>query len=206
VVFEAYYKKSKLAMLVLLGMIFVLLGMWMARRAHGAFDDDRKIHDLASLLGIGPDAAGHGIGWFCAALGLAAVIAFVRRMTLAEPVIRVDGAGIHYHHWSPKPIGWDNVEAIRPYALRRTKFVGIRLRDLSRDPPTGFLRHLAKLNAATGFGHVSLPLQATDRTQEELLEAIRHHAAAHEQARRTPPPAPLPSSSPAPRTFGRRGL
>lgn len=201
--FEAYYRKSRLFGLALVGCLFIIGGAWMGLRPAGAFDGSRKVEGLAALLGISNDVAGHGVGWACALMGVVVLPILARQMMFTGPAICIDGDGIYWHRWSTKPIGWGNIAAIRPFSIYRNKMIGLMLRDPSLDRSRGLLGRMAGLNAMTGFGHVSLSAQGTDRSFDELYDAVCHHAALHDQASSQAAEREFHVAS-APRRFGRR--
>lgn len=192
--FEAHYRKSKLVGLATIGLVFAAGGLWMALQPDGSFDDARKIRSLASLFGAGADVVGHGIGWAGVLLGLGCLPVVVRQLRFEGPAIRVDEHGVYWHRWSPKPIGWDNVAAIRPYAVYNQKMVGLELRDPSVDPSTTLLGRAARLNRSLGFAQVSITAQGTDADFDELLDAMLHHTDLH--ARRQQDQDDEPSARP----------
>ena len=201
--FEAYYQKSRLFGFAICGFLFIIGGTWMGLRPAGAFDGSRKVEALAALLGIGNDVAGHGIGWTCVLMGVAVLPILAKRMMLEGPAIRIDGQGIYWHRWSPKPIGWGNIAAIRPFSIYRNKMVGLMLRDPSLDRTRGLLGRMASLNAMTGFGHISLSAQGTNRSFDDMYDAVCRFAALHEQASSQAVGQVFPAAAP-PRSFGRR--
>ena len=207
-VFEAHYKSSKLFGLVILGIMFAALGWWMVQRPDGAFEDSLKIEGLAALLGISNNAVGHGIGWICALMGIAVLPAVAKRASFAGPAIRIDQNGIYWHSWSDKPIPWSNIAGYKAYSIHRQKMVGLTLRDPSRDRSPSLIGKMTSLNAMLGFGHVALSAQSTDKSFDEMLRAIEHHAAWHEQrmreTARQPVPPPSINTAPPLRTVGRR--
>jgi len=206
-VFEAHYKSSKLFGLVILGIMFAALGWWMVQRPDGAFEDSMKIEGLASLLGVSNNAVGHGVGWICALMGIAVLPVVAKRASFAGPAIRIDQNGIYWHSWSDKPIPWSNIAGYKPYSIHRQKMVGLTLRDPSRDRSPSLIGKMTGLNAMMGFGHVALSAQSTDKSFDELLWAIEHHSARHDQRMREAarqPVTPTSRTEMQPRTFGRR--
>jgi type II secretory pathway pseudopilin PulG len=207
-VFEAHYKPTKLVGLIILGLLFAALGWWMVQRPDGAFTDSAKIEGLAAILGVSDNAVGHGIGWVCALMGVAVLPVAAKRMSFAGPAIRIDQNGIYWHSWSDKPIPWSNIAGYRAYSIHRQKMIGLTLRDPNRDRSTSLLGGLARFNAMTGFGHVSLSAQSTDKGFDEMLQAVEYHSARHEQPMRETARQPVAASpvnpNPPPRTFGRR--
>jgi len=207
-VFEARYKPTKVFGLIILGLVFAALGWWMAQRLDGAFADSVKIEGVAAILGVSDNAVGHGIGWMCALMGIAALPVAFKRLSFNGPVIRIDQRGIYWHRWSEKPIPWSNIASYRPYCIHRQKMVGLTLRDPSRDRSTSLLGKMARFNAMTGFGHVALSVQSTDKSFDEMLKAIEYHSALHERVVRDMAQIPVapPSINPGlpSRAFGRR--
>lgn len=178
--FEARYKKGKLIGLACIGLGFVAVGLWMASQPDGSFDNSRKIRALAVLFDGDTDLIGHGIGWFGVLLGMGFMPLIAKQFRLEGAAIRVDEAGIYWHRWSPKPIGWDNIAAIEPGGVFNQKFLTLTLHDPSLDPSTGLLGKAAKLNSKIGFGQVSILVQGTDASFEELVEAVFHFADLHQ--------------------------
>jgi hypothetical protein len=187
-VFEARYRKGKLLGLACIGLAFVALGLWMAFQPSGSFDDSRWIRSLAALFGGDGDPVGRTVGWLCVLMGAAVLPVVLRNMRFDGPAIRVDEEGVHYHRWSPKPIGWGNVDSIGTVSISGQKMVCLTLRDPALDPSTTLLGRAAQINAMFGFGQVSISTQGTDADFDEMARAIIRHAERHERALRHPAP------------------
>lgn len=196
---EAHYRREKLFRLACLGLAFAVLGIWMALRPDGSFNDSRKIRSLAVLLGGNSDLIGHGIGWLCALMGIGVLPIAFEQMRFRGPAIRVNCDGIYYHRWSPKLIGWGNVAGIKVVGMYGQKMICLMLRDPSLDPSTTLLGRAARLNGLLGFGQVSISAQGIDTDFDELARAIFDHADLHERVKQGTAPTPAKPSG-----FGRR--
>ncbi len=182
--FIAYYKTTRLLGLAGIGILFMGMGAVLAMQPAGAFDHSAKIEMIGLLLGGNNDLAGHGLGWIAVLSGAAIFPVIIKLMGHREPVMRIDADGIYWHRWSDKPIAWGNVASFKPTSVRAQKFVSIWLHHRSRDPGKGLLGKLAGANRAIGFGDVALSVQGTDKSFEELLEAVNVNAAHYEQSLR----------------------
>ena len=174
-VFEAHYQKRKLVLLAGFGLAFLVLGFWMGSQPARAFDDSRKIVFWAAMLGIGNDSFGHGVGWACAAMGIAVLPIVAKNFRFSEPAMRIDEQGIYWHRWSPKIIAWSNVANYRPYSIYRQKMIGLTLRDPELDRSPKLAGRFAILNKLVGFGHLALSAQALDKPFDEMLQAVEYH-------------------------------
>ena len=204
--FVAHYSIGRLLGLAAIGLMFVLLGAFMVMEPRGSFDHSSKIGFIALFLGGNKDLAGHGLGLMCALMGALVIPVIVKQMAHQGPAIRVDARGVYWHRWSPKPIGWDNIADVTSRSVYRQHFVGLTLRDVTRDPPQSRFAKLGKLNRAIGFGDVSITTQGTDAKSEDLLAAIRDHAMLYAQSRSVaaqPLPEPEAPVSSRP-VFGRK--
>jgi hypothetical protein len=204
--FVAYYSKKRLIGLAGIGLLFLTMGIVLIIQPDGSFDHPGQIAALGLLLGGNNDLAGHGLGWVVTLFGAAVFPIIAKQITYSRPAMRIDDKGIYWHHWSAKPIGWSNIRQIREGSVGRQRFVTLTLRDPTLDPSTSLQAKLARINNMMGFGHVSLTELGIDKTHEELLEAVRFHAARHEHTARAAAGASMhsPAIVTTRRTFGRK--
>lgn len=201
--FVAYYNKGRLLGLAGIDVLFASMGGVLILQPDGSFDHG-KIAALGYLLGGNNDLAGHGLGWLTALFGAAVFPVIAKMMMHREPAVRIDNMGVYWHRWSAKPINWSNVAQIGEASIRGQRFVSLTLHDPSLDPSNGLLAKFASVNNMMGFGHVCLTAQGTDKTHEELVEAVRVHAARHEQSLRAAV-TEHNEAAVARRMFGRKG-
>lgn len=176
--FEAHYSRVHLLRMVPIGLIFAAGGLWFLLDADLAADPGRRLAGLSALTGLAPATLLAIIGSLAVALGLAGTGHYLRLLFHTGPAMRIDGEGIYWHRWSATPIPWHNVAGLQDYSVSGQKMVRVSLVDRSRNPGGGLLGTLAGLNAATGFGDLSLTMQGTDRGHDELVAALAQFAPA----------------------------
>ena len=204
--FVAYYKMTRLLGLAAIGVLFAGLGIVLAMEPAGSFDHSGKIQIIGLLFGGNNDLAGHVLGWVTMLFGAAVFPVIINQMGHREPALRIDADGIYWHRWSPKPIGWANVARFEQRSVYKQKFVSLWLHNPSRDPGRGLLGKMARANKAIGFGDVSLSIQGTDKSFEELLEAVIVYSARYQLSLRAALNQPVDVVGPilTRRVFGRK--
>jgi hypothetical protein len=95
----------------------------------------------------------------------------MRLRETAEQIV-VDEAGITCRQWSDEHIPWSAVCRIDEYAIRRQVMFAVHLDDAAAHPPTRLLGKVAAAQAGLGRGHFSLVVTGTDRSADELREAL----------------------------------
>lgn len=177
-VFEAFYSRTKLALLAALATVFAAMGAWMLTQTADDFasSSGRKIAALASLFGTEPVTMGHIIGGICVAMGLAVIPVVFMNMRHKGPAMRIDQEGIYWHRWSDQVIPWANIDSLKPYSIQGQKMVGITLINTNLNERKGLLGKLKGVNNALGFGHVALTLQGTDGDYAAMVETLMYYA------------------------------
>ncbi|OYQ27252.1 hypothetical protein CHU93_10995 [Sandarakinorhabdus cyanobacteriorum] len=174
--FEAHYSRGRLLRLLPIDLIFAAVGLWFVTDPDIAADPGRRLEGLAALTGLTPASVVTIIGVLAILLGLAGSVYYLRLLFHRGPAIRSDAQGIFWHRWSASPIPWSNIAGIKDYSIQRQRMVGITLVDPNLSRGHGLLGRPGRFNAATGFGHVSLMTQGTDRDHDELLAALAEFA------------------------------
>jgi len=152
--FVARPSPGRLMLLLLAALALVALGLWIA----GAF-------------GPPPDPGQAWIGYVVAPLfGLAALVG-IRRLFDRDDQIIIDDQGIYCKAWSDRTIPWLAIRAIERHSYKNQDFISLTLDDPSRYSLGGLAR-MQGLNRMLGFGDVSLTTAGTDRTLDELLDAL----------------------------------
>lgn len=120
------------------------------------------------------------VAWAAAALFLVVFGVELRRLTMKEPVLRIDERGILWRRWSEDLIPWSEVASLRLFAIQRVHFVGLVLRNPERFPSSTILGRSAKANRAFTQCDLCLEIQGTDRSHQELVSAVEAHLPAFE--------------------------
>lgn len=164
--FVAYPSRWKIALILLGGLVFVGLGLWMT----GVFGPPPASHRYSpELVRL--------IGWVAVVFfGLCCVIGAGRLFDRREQ-LRIGRDGIRARHWSDQTIPWTEIVDITTWSYRRQTSIILHLRDRSLFPGRGVAALLAGANRGLTGGDVTLSLTGTDRTTEEALAAIERHSA-----------------------------
>lgn len=159
--FVAYPSRKKMLLLMLGGVVFVVLGLWMA-----------------GVLGPPPATGRYStafirvMGWVAVAFfGLSLVVSLHRLLNVRE-VLRIGPAGIRWTHWSDQIIPWREIVDVTLWTHRGQTVIVLHLRDAVRFPGRGLAGLTAPANRLLTGGDISVSLSGIDRTVEETLSAM----------------------------------
>jgi len=157
--FIARPSPSRILFLLVLAFGLVALGAW-----------------LAGLIGPSPDPGVEWIGWItllffglCAAAG-------VRRLFDPDVQIVVDASGLYWKQLGTRTIPWSEIDRIEAQEFGRDRFLCVFLKNPEKFRATGWTGALRAANRGFGFGDFGLSTAGTDRSEAELIEAIKRHA------------------------------
>jgi hypothetical protein len=107
--------------------------------------------------------------------GMTTVAIFVRVMATG-PEARVDADGIWLRRGIRTTIPWSAIRRLSVGEVKRQRFLCLDLVDPAMFPQGGVQGRLAGANRAMGFGDVAISMTGTDRSFDELMEAVRTFA------------------------------
>ena len=159
--FEARNSPWRIALLLVVALMFVGLGAWMIGVFGGAPDHRFKTQ---------------AIGWVSIIFfGLCGILG-AHRLFQAGVEIRIDAKGIYWRRRSTQVIPWSAIDRITIGEVRGQRFACLFLRDPRTFPSEGVAGMLAGANKALGYGDVALGATGTDRSFDELIGAIKQFA------------------------------
>ena len=157
--FVARTAPGRMLLLIVGSLAFVAIGLWLV----GAF-------------GPPPQPGRTWAGWLgVVVFGLCAISGIFLLLGPREQVV-IDDRGIFYPRRSPDILPWSEIDTISVTAVRRQRFLSVKLRDPHLFPPSTLLGHVGSLNRVLGFGDVAIGTAGTDRSFDELLAAIERHS------------------------------
>ena len=156
--FVARTSPVRVALFVVGSLLLVLASLWVA----GAF-------------GAPPEPGKAWIGWLGAVLFALLAAMWAMRLRDSPDQIVVDEAGLTWRQWSDEHIPWSAVRGIEERELRRQTFFAVFLHDADAHPPSRLLGKVAAAQAGTGQGDFTMMVHGTDRTPDELREALRSY-------------------------------
>lgn len=162
----AHVSRWKTLLLVLAGIGFVLLGIWLVRDPGMFAESGRRARDPLII---------RGVGWLAILFFGAVGIVGVRQLFRTGPVMRVDEAGILWRRWSDRTIPWDAIVRAEAHDMMGQQFMCLWLDEPERYRPTSLLGRTARINKGMGFGDIALSLQGTDQRFDRLVAVIDAH-------------------------------
>ena len=158
--FVARNSRTRLVLMLVGSLLFVGIGLWMV----GAFGEPPQ--------GSGRAAGKNWVGWIAIPFFGAIALAIVGRLRDGREQLVVDERGIVWRPWSADVIPWSEIERIVERHVARQVMFGVHLRDPSRCPPTRWTGRIAARQRGFGMGDMSLTLSGTDRSNDELRDAL----------------------------------
>ena len=144
--FSAKDSISKLSLMVLAALGFVILDMW----AGGIFGDP-------------PKPGREWLGWISASFFALLGAIGLRRLLNPTEQIRITSDGICYRQWSNDTIPWREIVTVAVWQFKGQKSILLSLRDPGRFPSTTFLGKMAAANHALTGGDIALTLTSLTR-------------------------------------------
>jgi hypothetical protein len=86
--------------------------------------------------------------------------------------ILIDGRGLTWRQWSDEHIPWSAVRGIDEYGIRGQTMFAVHLVDPKAHPPTRLLGKIAAAQARMSRGDFTIIATGTDRSADELREAL----------------------------------
>lgn len=166
--FEANLDRRRVALLVAIGLAFVLIGVWMV----GGFGPVEP----SGRMSVG---AQHVWGWIAIVFFGLGVAISVPRLFQSGVAVRVDADGVYGRRHSQQVIPWSAIDRITTVEVRRIQFARLYLNDPEGYPPEGIARWVRRATGVFGMkalGAVDISLQTTDRNLAELRVAVEHFA------------------------------
>lgn len=177
-VFVAHNSRWRLLLLLLGGVVFVVLGIW-----------------LAGIAGQPLKPGVEWIGWLSILFFGACSILIFTRLFDNRDQIRISSSGLYYRQWSEQTIPWEEMVEISVWQFRRQRFIVLSLVRPDQYPSTKFTGKMAGANRMLTGGDITVNLTGLDRGFDEAWAAIEYYRG----ARRRPASPPLALES-----FGRR--
>jgi hypothetical protein len=159
--FVAYPSRGKIALLLLGGLVFVGLGLWMAGLFGAPPESHRWSPEMVRL-----------IGWVAVVFFGLCTVGWGRRLFDKQEQVRIGPAGIRARPWSDQTIPWPEIVEVTTWTFKRQTSIILHLRDRTLFPGRGFAALLAGANRGMTGGDVAISLTGTDRKTEEALAAI----------------------------------
>lgn len=164
--FTAQVSRVKVALLIAASLLFVLAGVWMLR--------DPGVPAYFSIAGVVVPVA--YIAWTCTVLFGLFAIGWARQLWRTGPVLEIGPHGLVWRRWSEQLIPWEAFERAEAVSIQRQRMITLWLHDPQAYRSGKLLGRLAGANKAMGFGDISLTAQGTDRSFDEMAEAVRANA------------------------------
>ncbi|HYJ81935.1 MAG TPA: STM3941 family protein [Allosphingosinicella sp.] len=138
---------------------------------------------VAGAFGAPPRPGREWLGWTGAVLFALLAAMWAMRLRDSPDQIVIDRAGLTWRQWSDEHIPWSAVREIEERRMRGQTFFAVYLDDPRANPPTRLLGKLATAQSVMGQGHFTMIVHGTDRTAEELREALRLYWSAFRRIR-----------------------
>jgi len=104
-----------------------------------------------------------------------AAFILARRLFDPEDQLVIDERGIFSKHWSSRTVPWHDIERIETAKVHREQFLCIFLAQPERYPPETLIGRAMLANRAMGFGDLAVSVTGTNRSFDELCEAVSRH-------------------------------
>jgi hypothetical protein len=160
--FVARVSVPKVVALLACSTVFVVAGIWLITHA-GASPYSPPIK--AQILGV------ISIGF-----GAMSALTFGSLLDLDGPLIEIGQEGLLWRHWSEQPIPWDAIARARVRTAAVQSSIIFSLDEPSLHPPRALRRPVVAFARGLGFGGLRFSNQASDRSFEATLDAIRRFA------------------------------
>lgn len=132
------------------------------------------ISALAILRGLDEPTQGWviAVGAIGVLMSLGASVIALSRSRQRRAVLRVNATGIVWERWSSEVIPWSEIAELKVLKVGSVWFLGARLHDPKRFPSRTILGRTASWNRALYGVDVAFETQGTDRSFEELVQAV----------------------------------
>lgn len=156
--FVARPARGRLALMLVGAVLFVPAGLW-----------------VAGLFGEPPRPGREWAGWLGAvAFFLLAVFAAARLRDGSDQLV-VDETGFTWRQWSDEHIPWEAVRSIDEQSVGRQIMFAVHLHDPAAHPPARLIGRIASAQRGMGRGDFWIVASGTDRSADEVREALLRH-------------------------------
>lgn len=154
---EIKFSRTKLILLFLLALIFVVGGIF--------------------ILFTAKDLRGKIIGWSAIIFFGFGLIVFLKQLLNTKPRIILDDEGIEDKSLGIGKILWDDIEAAYPNNIISNKFISLKLKNVEKylQKTSKAKEKLASYNHALGFEALNLNLVGLNVSQKDLMTLITAH-------------------------------
>lgn len=163
--FEAHVSRGRMWLIILLALGFAVLGIWfvsaateLSQTVHFVFFRDPFILRV--------------FGWAAIAIGILGAAIGVRQLFRTGPVLEVDERGLRWRRWSDSIIPWLAITDATPRRIGSQQFLCLMLDQPERYKGKSALGLAAGMNKNIGYGDVTISMQGTDRTMQDLVDAV----------------------------------
>lgn len=168
---EAYvasYSRTRLILLGLASIGFVIGGLWMAGMLGEASVSRRMSPELAQV-----------VGWVAVAFfGLCGAF-ILRQFFTAGEAFRIDAHGITHAQMVKQSFTWDEITKLQPVRMSNQPMVCYEVVQERIDQLTGLRAKLAAANRSMTGCSFALALSGTDARMEDLVAALERIAPRH---------------------------
>ena len=159
--FVACTSRRRVALLLLISIVFALLGMWMAGW-FGPVPTSRRAGPEMTLFW----------GWITIAFsGTCGAVASKMWWDNGEQ-LRIGKQGIRWLRWCEQTIPWNEITDVTEWQYKGTRSIILHVRDASLFPGKGIVGLAGKANRALTGGDIGISLDGTDRSFDEAMAAI----------------------------------
>lgn len=128
---------------------------------------------VAGAFGAPPRPGKEWIGWTGGVLFALLAVMWAIRLRDSTDQIVIDPAGLTWRGWSDEHIPWSAIREIEERRMRGQTFFPVYLVDPEAHPPSRLLGKIAAAQAGMGQGHFTMIVHGTDRSADELREALQ---------------------------------
>lgn len=163
--FEAHVSKGRTWIIILLALGFAAIGVGFASAA-------TELARSVRLVFFRDPFILRVFGWTAVVIGVLGAVIAARQLLRTGPVIEIDARGIRWLRWSDKFIPWSAITDAAPRAISGQQFLCLTLDRPEDHASRSITGMLAGMNRNMGFGDVAIGAQGTDRSIDELMDAV----------------------------------
>jgi hypothetical protein len=164
--FVASYSRWRTLLVAAIGAGFVTFGLWIL----GAFGAPhlRGSQGFRLVFGV-----------ICVLFFGLVTFDWLKKMVSASDAITIDARGVRAVQWSDKLIPWTEIVAVKRRKVSTSAFTYMRFLSLElqngRNYPATSLFRGTRLNKMLGYGDVSFNAVGTDKSIDEVADALEEH-------------------------------
>ena len=159
--FVAKSSQPQVLLMLLLLVIWLFVGLWMAGTIGSGPASHRYPHFVISAL-----------GWSSIILSAIGGKYWIERFIRGSEELRVNSSGIRSLSWSDKTIPWSEIRGVTVWNYGSHAWIVLHLSNPSLFPGRGASSWLGAVRRKLTGGDILLSMVATDRTIEEAMAAI----------------------------------